>query len=151
MFQRSPPYQVPVKNQGVVATLISRGLREEAIEIWGDGSVVRDFLYIDDVVDALLAAAADASDTRMFNIGSGRGRSLRDVIADVERLMNKKLNIKWNAGRSVDVPVSVVAIERARDKLHWVPNTPFETGLETTIDWWRKVAPITNQVGDNRQ
>src|SRR5439155_7400391 len=54
------PYQTAIKSQGIVAALVSRGLRGETIEIWGDGSVVRDFIFIDDVVDALVAAAHDS-------------------------------------------------------------------------------------------
>src|SRR5580704_500030 len=50
------PFQIALKNQGVIAALISRGLSAERMEIWGDGSVVRDFIFVDDVVDALEAA-----------------------------------------------------------------------------------------------
>jgi UDP-glucose 4-epimerase len=132
------PYQVAVKNQGVIAALISRALSGERMEIWGDGSAVRDFIFVDDVVDALEAAAGDQGSARIFNIGSGEGRSLREVIATIERLLNQRLDITWNAQRSVDLPVSVVAIDRARERLGWTPKTTFETGLEKTIDWWRE-------------
>jgi UDP-glucose 4-epimerase len=131
------PFQVPHKNQGIVASLISRGLKGERVEIWGDGSVVRDFLYVDDVVDALLAAAEDRSAERIFNIGGGRGRSVREVIAAIENLLNLRLEIDWRRGRPVDIPVSTLAIERARDCLGWAPRTSFEEGLAKTIAWWQ--------------
>jgi|SRR6202521_1001637 len=137
------PYQVAPKNQGVIAALISHALSGEPMEIWGDGSTVRDFLFVDDVVDAFEAAAGDQGSARIFNIGSGKGRSLLEVIAAIERLLNRRLDITWNAKRSVDLPISVVAIDRAREHLGWTPKTKFETGLQRTIDWWREVLSPT--------
>lgn len=132
------PFQTSMKNQGVIASIISHALRDETIEIWGDGSVVRDFIYVDDVVDALVAAAQDDSSTRIFNIGSGEGHSLRQVLIAVEGLLEKKLDIQWKPGRPVDVPISVLAINRAREVLGWVPKTSFEEGLRSTIRWHRQ-------------
>ncbi len=131
------PYQVPTKNQGIIATLVSRALRHESIEIWGDGSVVRDYIFVGDVIDAMEAAAAGRGDERVFNIGTGRGRSLIEIIAAIETQLDRKLDIGWKPGRPIDVPASVLAIERARDVLGWTPRTPFEKGLEQTIAWWR--------------
>lgn len=131
------PFQVPVKNQGVISMLISRAIARESIDIWGGGSTVRDYIFVDDVIDALEAAMGDRSDARIFNIGSGAGRTLLEVIDTIERLMNTKLKIVWKRARPIDVPKSVLAIDRARDILKWVPRTPFEKGLEQTIDWWK--------------
>jgi UDP-glucose 4-epimerase len=131
------PFQVAMRNQGVIAALISRAIRDETFEIWGDGSVVRDFVFIDDVIDALvLAGKRDRIETRVFNIGSGEGRSLRSLIHAVENALNKKLKIKWMPARRLDVPRSVLAIDRAREVLGWRPKTNFETGLARTIEWW---------------
>jgi UDP-glucose 4-epimerase len=131
------PFQTPIKNQGVIAALISRAIHDESIEIWGDGSVVRDFIFIDDVVGALLAAARDQSDARIFNIGSGEGHSIREVVSAIESLLGKKLSIQSKPARPVDVPVSVLAIDRARDVLGWTTKTTFEDGLNKTIAWWQ--------------
>jgi len=131
------PFQTSIKNQGVIASIISHAVRHEEIEIWGDGSVVRDFIFVNDVVDALVAAMQDHGDERIFNIGCGEGRSLRDVIAAIELLCGRKLDINWKPGRPVDVPVSIVTIDRAKDYLGWQPNTSFVSGLEQTIAWWR--------------
>jgi len=133
------PFQTGLKDQGVIAALISRGLSGRAMEIWGDGSVVRDFVFVEDVVDALQkAAVGDHGGERIFNIGSGQGRSLREVIAAIENLLGTALRIEWKPGRAIDVPVSVVAIDRAREALHWAPQTSFASGLEKTIEWGRE-------------
>jgi UDP-glucose 4-epimerase len=131
------PFQVPVKNQGVISMLISRAIDGESIDIWGDGSAVRDYIFVDDVIDALETAILDQSDARIFNIGSGGGRSLLEIIDAIEGLMNIKLKIAWKRARSVDVPRSILAVDRAMDILKWAPRTPFEKGLEKTVDWWK--------------
>jgi UDP-glucose 4-epimerase len=131
------PYQVALKNQGVIAALVARALRDEPMEIWGDGSVVRDFVFVEDVVDALVTASSDGGRERVYNIGSGQGRSLREIIAVTEALMGRTLKLVWKPGRALDVPVSVVGIERAGVELGWVPRTSFEAGLRATIDWAR--------------
>jgi UDP-glucose 4-epimerase len=131
------PFQVAAKSQGFVAALISRALAGEDIEIWGDGSVVRDYIFVDDVVEAMLAAVTDQSSFRTFNIGTGTGRSLRDVIATMEMHLGRKLAIAWKPGRAIDVPTSVLSITRAQEVLHWSPKVSFEDGVRRTIDWWR--------------
>lgn len=132
------PYQTAIKSQGIVAALVSRGLRGETIEIWGDGSVVRDFIFIDDVVDALVAAMRDEGSERVFNIASGEGRSVRDVIASVESVLGKPMPVRWQHARPVDVPVSTLAIARAARELGWKPRTRFEEGLSQTVAWWQR-------------
>jgi len=131
------PFQLPGKNQGVIAALISCALHNQEFQIWGDGSAIRDYVYVDDVVDALLLAAADESEQRIFNIGSGQGRDLREVIVEIEAQLGVKLAVRRTEGRLIDVPVSVLATDRARDVLGWRPRTPFEVGIEQTLAWWR--------------
>jgi UDP-glucose 4-epimerase len=131
------PFQTSIKNQGVIGSIISRLLHDEEIEIWGDGSVVRDFIFVDDVVNALVASADNKSSARILNIGSGKGHSLREVIATVEDILGKQLKIKWKPFRLLDVPVSVLAIDRARDTLQWVPKMRFQEGLKQTVAWWQ--------------
>ena len=116
---------------------MSHALAGERVEIWGDGSTVRDYVFVNDVVDALAAAAVDRGDARVFNIGTGRGRSVKEVIATVEEQMNVRLKIDWKPPRRGDVAVSIVSIERARTCLGWTPVTSFEDGLKLTIAWWR--------------
>lgn len=135
------PFQVAHRNQGIIAAMLSRALSSQRIEIWGDGSVVRDFVFADDLADAFVAAAVDQSNQRIFNIGSGQGLSLREIIVAIEGQLAVKLDIDWRPGRAVDVPVSIVSIARAGEVLGWHPKTSFETGLQKTIAWWRDRMP----------
>jgi UDP-glucose 4-epimerase len=131
------PFQSTAKNQGLIAALVARGLAGEAIEIWGDGSAVRDFIYIDDVIDALELASQDRSDFRTFNIGRGDGHSVREIVSTIEHLLGKKLQIVWKDARAIDLPVSVVSNMRAKEVLGWAPKTALDEGLNKTIAWWQ--------------
>lgn len=135
------PFQIAWKGQGFIAAAAARALAGQPIEIWGDGSVVRDFIYIDDVMDAFEAMITDAGDDRVFNIGTGIGRDLRDVITAIGRQLGTSLEIKWAPGRAIDIPRSVLAVERATTILGWTPKTPFDAGLALTIDWVRRNQP----------
>ena len=131
------PFQVPAKKQGVIAALISGALQEKSVEIWGDGSIVRDYIFVDDVIDALAATAVDRSEMRIFNIGTGVGRSLTELIAAVEKQLNKKIDVVWKQPRPIDVHTSIVSTQRSKDILGWTAKTSFETGLDRTAAWWR--------------
>jgi UDP-glucose 4-epimerase len=131
------PFQSTMKNQGIIAMLVARGLAGEPIEIWGDGSVVRDFIYIDDVVDALELASRDQSEFRNFNIGRGEGHSLREIVSRIQELLATELKLVWKHARAIDLPVSIVSNLRAREVLGWQPKTALDEGLEKTIAWWR--------------
>ncbi|CAB5289393.1 UDP-glucose 4-epimerase [Burkholderia multivorans] len=124
--------------QGAIAVFLGHALRGEPIEIWGDGSVVRDYIYVADAARALIAAMGDTDgDDRVFNIGSGEGRSLNQVLDAIETVLDRPVERRYLAGRSFDVPVSVLDIERAKRSLSWRPQVPFEDGLKNTVAWLR--------------
>ncbi len=124
-------------SQGAVAVFLGKILRGEPVEIWGDGSVVRDYIYIRDVVDALLAALERTTDERIFNIGSGRGHSLNELIDSIENVTGRVVDRRYLPGRAFDVPVNVLSIARAKELLDWSPKVTFESGLKRFADWLR--------------
>jgi UDP-glucose 4-epimerase len=131
------PFQVAAKKQGLIAETISCAVSGRRVEVWGDGSIVRDFIFVEDVVDALEIAASHTGEDRIFNIGTGIGRSVRDVLATVEHSLGTKLDVAWKTGRAVDVPTSVLSVKRAKEKLGWSAKTSFESGVLQTITWWK--------------
>lgn len=124
--------------QGAVAVFLHRAVRNEPIEIWGDGSVVRDYVYIGDVVSALLKAIDYRGSLRTFNVGSGRGCSLNELLGIIESLLGHPVVRVDKEARSLDVPVNVLDISSARDYLKWEPRIPLRDGLMRTLDWIRK-------------
>nr|WP_245365593.1 NAD-dependent epimerase/dehydratase family protein [Neorhizobium galegae] len=122
-------------SQGAVAVFLGKVLRGETVEIWGDGSVVRDYIHIADVVDALVTAAGFSGNEHIFNIGSGRGHSLNELLDAIEAATGRKAERRYLPGRPFDVPTSVLCIERARQALGWSPKVGFEEGLRRFSDW----------------
>jgi UDP-glucose 4-epimerase len=121
--------------QGAVAVFMHKAVLDEPIEIWGDGSVIRDYVYVKDAVRALSLARCNSSEHRIFNIGGGHGRSLHDLVSELEKITGRKLKRSYLPGRSFDVPVNVLDISRARDVLQWYPRVSFEEGLRRTWSW----------------
>jgi UDP-glucose 4-epimerase len=127
--------------QGAVAVFTSRALRGLPIEIWGDGSVMRDYLYVSDVADAFARALAYSGPEMVFNISSGAGTSLNDMIVLLERSLGREVVRDYRPGRPFDVPVSVLCNALAARELGWVPQVGLEQGIQKTVDWMRKGLP----------
>jgi len=123
--------------QGAVAVFLDRALRGEPIEIWGDGSVVRDYIYVADAVEALVKASRFKGEPRVFNLGSGRGTSLKELVAEIEKLLGKPVKVNYSAARALDVPVNVLDASAAAQHLGWRASTPLAEGLRRTYDWLR--------------
>jgi UDP-glucose 4-epimerase len=119
--------------QGAVTTFLHRAHRGEPIDIWGDGHVVRDYLYVGDVADALVRALAYKGERRVINVGSGIGRDLNEVVAAIERVLGRPVARRHTPGRNFDVPANVLDISVARAELGWQPATAFEDGLARTL------------------
>jgi len=120
--------------QGVVGNFIHQLSQGRRLSVWGDGSIVRDYIYIDDVVRALLLADRHAGVGRVFNIGSGHGHRLIDVIEIIGRALGKLPEIDFGAARSFDIPVNILDTSVARQELEWRPEIPFEDGVRKTVE-----------------
>ena len=131
------PYQDPNRRQGVVAALLSRALAGETLEVWGSGDVVRDFVHVDDVVAALIAAASYGGAAPVLNVGSGIGRSVADIVRDIGAVAGMgAIRAVHRPARPVDVPVNVLDISLVRRELGWAPAVPWLEGLRRTAAWF---------------
>ncbi|MCD6040999.1 MAG: NAD-dependent epimerase [Burkholderiales bacterium] len=120
--------------QGAVAAFLERAVRGSPIEIWGDGSVVRDYVYVGDIVQALLKAAAHRGERKVFNIGSGVGVSLNELVREIGKIVGRTLEVRYAPGRGFDVPANVLDATAAREQLGWRPSTSLPEGLRRTYD-----------------
>jgi UDP-glucose 4-epimerase len=127
------PYQ-SAEQQGVVGVFLRRALAGQPVSLWGDGSTVRDYVYVADLVEALVRAAHQEEGPLICNIGSGRGMSILEVADAVEAALGRSLVRLQSPGRNVDVPINVLDISVAK-ALGWAPRTDFAVGLANTIDW----------------
>lgn len=119
--------------QGAVAAFLHRALRGDPVEIWGDGSVTRDYLHVKDVARAFSCALAYEGPHQVFNIGAGQGLSLNELASAIEAELGCPVVRRYLPGRSFDVPVSVLDNSLARAELQWSPSISFAEGLRMTI------------------
>lgn len=135
------PGQIERPGFGIVPTCFGRVVRGETLSVWGDGSTVRDYLYIDDFVSLCMAILAISMPTgaRTFNASSGIGVSLNEVFRLVESVTGKPLTRSYELHRAVDARHIVMAPGAAQSHYGWMPVTPLEEGLRKTWDWFNTI------------
>lgn len=131
----SNPYgsrQNPSGIQGAISVFLGRLARSQPIEVWGDGDVVRDYIYIEDLVLGIYKASTTVSDERIFNLGSGTGHSLNQIIHVIRKVTGLEPAVEYKPMRSFDIPQIYLDITRAGKELAWHPGTTLEAGIKET-------------------
>lgn len=129
--------QVPFTTQGVIATFLAKALLGEPLEVWGDGSVVRDYLYVGDVARVAVLALRYQGPERIFNIGSGCGHSLNELLETLETAVGRSLEVRYRPGRKQDVSANILDIARAQAELNWQPQISLLAGVQAMRDSWQ--------------
>lgn len=118
---------------GVVTQFARSALSGVPIILFGDGSNVRDYVYIDDAVEALMRAARVEHSPRALNIGSGEGHSLNEIISILEKHLQISIKVERRAARAFDAAISVLDPSLAFQEIGWSPKVPFEEGIVHTL------------------
>lgn len=129
------PYQRPDGKLGVVTTFIYRALTDGKLQVFGDGQVVRDFIYIDDAIRGILNITDGESEYRVFNLGSGVGTSINNVIKIIQKTLRLDLIVEYIAGRPTDVPVNYLDISRYEKEYGQLNPVKLEEGIRQTADF----------------
>lgn len=140
VLRLSNPYgsrQRPGSGQGVIASWMDCIRHGRAIEIWGDGSTVRDYLTVGDAASAIVLAAESTSCSSILNVGSGQGHTLSQVLGLVEDAAGQPARIVRRDVRKVDVPRNVLDVTLIRKELEWVAKTSLAQGVE---EMWQEGA-----------
>lgn len=128
------PYQRVKAAQGVIPVFCYKALTHQPIEIWGDGSVKRDFVYVEDAVTAIEKLITMEGEMPCeLNVGSGKAQSLNELLELISQVSGEKLICHYQEGRAFDVPVSVLDTSLAKEFLQWEATTSLENGLKKTI------------------
>lgn len=133
----SNPYgirQNPFSMQGAVAIFTSRILRNEPITIWGDGSILRDYVGVKDVA-RLCVLAAQSEAVGVFNVGSGSGVTLNQLIETIADSLNREPKVKFEPPRSFDVPAVVLDCSKARETFGWSSEISLSEGVAEYAAW----------------
>jgi GDP-L-fucose synthase len=105
------------------------------IEVWGDGSPTREFIYAADAAEAIVLAAEKYDSPEPLNLGTGREISIRDLVLQIVQLTGFKGEIRWDADKPNGQPRRCLDTARATREIGFVAKTPFAEGLKATIDW----------------
>lgn len=120
--------------QGVIGTFMRKILTDEPIEIWGDGSVVRDFIYVSDLT-SLAVLAGNSKLCGTYNAGSGQGHSINELISSISGVIHREIQPLYKASRGYDVPQVILDMQLAKHAFNWSPNINLLTGLKRTWIW----------------
>lgn len=147
-------YEIPIVNirpfnvygpgqvgEGAIHRFVVRALKNEPLEIHGDGDQIRSWCYIDDFVDGvLLCLTKDEAIGQAFNIGNPRGTITINMLARlIKELSQSKSEIIYTPKTYVDVELRIPSIEKAKKILGYEPKIDLEEGLKRTIDWYRRI------------
>lgn len=121
------------KQQGFIDVALNNLRNNRPVVIWGDGSVRRDYLHIDDLTTAFVAAVNNPGSFTV-NVGSGMDHSLHDIVLELGRHFDLTGRIVFEPARSVDVPLSVLDVQLARKLLGWSPEISLPDGIERAVN-----------------
>ena len=120
--------------QGVIGTYLRNIAKGNPIEVWGDGTVVRDFIHVSDLA-AFCFQAGSATVNGSFNVGAGKGHSILDIIEALREVTGLDFSPSFKPGRAYDVPRSVLDISKAEAELGWTPKVSLLAGLRDNWSW----------------
>jgi UDP-glucose 4-epimerase len=123
---------------GLVRTLLQHAQAGSKLEIWGDGENVRDYIYIDDVVEATLRLIGLPEDCGTYNLGSGVGYSINQVKEVVEKICGRTLTTTYRAARGMDVRRILLDSTLLSVRMDWHAKVRLADGVAQTWEWLRE-------------
>lgn len=120
---------------GLIRTLLQHALDRTTFEVFGDGETVRDFIYIDDLIDAVVGVIQRPDDSQTYNLGSGQGHSINHVKRIVEQVTGISIPTRHLPPRSIDVRELILDSTLIANRLGWSPKVSLDEGIRRTWDW----------------
>lgn len=131
------PRQNPHGEAGVIAIFLEKLFKQEQAVIYGDGGQTRDFVFVEDVAAANLAAL-NGADNEILNIGTGVETSIAEIYNHLNELTAAEMPIKYAPAKSGEQRRSVIAVEKAAKVLQWRPRLSLREGLSRTVDFFKE-------------
>jgi len=136
----SNPYgerQSPLRALGALTVFLHRTLKHQRVEVWGDGTVTRDFIYVADVANAVYLATTH-NVSGVFNVGTGTGLTIREILTQITTVVGLEPSVDWLPARSFDVPRIVLDATKLKHATNWNCTTTLSEGIEITTKWLRE-------------
>ena len=137
LFNVYGPRQTANQYAGVISIFAKRSLKEKPLQIYGDGSQTRDFVFVSDVVDAMVNALEKNLKSRVFNIASGREITILELAKNIREIAGTHSRLEFRPLRSGDIIRSVADVSRARNELGFAAKTTMTKGLSATLQWFK--------------
>jgi len=132
------PYSEKVKNgkkQGIIPIMIDQILRNETIKIWGDGEDIRDYIYIDDAIDAIIDIINYDGNEKIFNVGTGLGCTINQLIEIIKNILfDYDIKVEYCSKRNCDVKNNILSINKINKELGWYPKVKLIDGINKIIN-----------------
>jgi GDP-L-fucose synthase len=127
----------------VIPALIRKAMEaqeegEKEMVVWGDGSPTREFLYVEDAADGIVAAAEKYNGAEPVNLGSGYEISIKDLAEMICRMTGFKGKLIWDATKPNGQPRRGLDVSRAKEYFGWSAQVPFDVGMRRTIEWFKQ-------------
>lgn len=129
------PHQNLDKPQGVISHWLKKIIEGRDIEIWGDGLVRRDYIFINDAIDAIYISSQSEIRNRVFNVGSGRSYHLVDIINILKSNLNLSFNYRHKSSDISDVEDATLNVDLFKSTFNWQPETDLEEGIQLTYNF----------------
>lgn len=127
----------------VIPSLIYKVLHATSpINVWGDGSAIRDFIFSEDVAFWMLEALEKAPSNYPINLGNGNGLSIKTIAETIVRVINPDCKIVWDSSGPVGDPTRIMSMDRAKEVLGFHQITSIEEGITKTVAWYREQSLI---------
>jgi UDP-glucose 4-epimerase len=128
------PRQGHLGVQGVIASYLFNALEKRPLEVWGDGNIVRDYIYIADLIE-FIYRAGHSTLQGIYNAGSGVGHSVNSIIEIIQRVTGIPLNIQYREGREFDIRRTILDISKAKRDFGWSHQIGVSQGIELYWKW----------------
>lgn len=130
------PHQDPKSRVGFIGAALAAAENKEVLSIWGDGTVVRDYVFVDDIVQAMVMSCEPAFPNGIYHVSSGIGIALNSLVSIISSLIGSPLKVKYTARRDFDVKRVVLDNSQLR-LLGWSPKVNLNGGIRRTWEWMK--------------
>ena len=130
------PLQIPNSGLGALTTFTYQAVVNNPITIYGDGSAVRDYIFIEDVIKGVKAISCNTNSERIFNLGSGVGTSLKQILEKLALQLGRDINVKYLPKRSTDVKYSVLDTTRYKKINPEHKMLKIDDGIKKMVDFF---------------
>lgn len=119
------------RTQGIIPIFINNAINKRPITVWGNGENIRDYIYMDDLMQAILRILNYHGNHAIFNVGSGVGHSINDIIGIIREELNiNNLKVEYLPARAMDVPVNILDNHLLKQETGWSPKVTLQAGVK---------------------